>query len=312
MLPSHLNFKVIKRTVSIEHVLNDKGLLASLKRQPGTLVGPCPIHHGDNPRAFVVNLNRNIWRCFTACDSGGDVVELVRRLDHRTYRETAEYLASLAQTFPSMSPLPLAETARQKPFQPFSHRLPLQHETPFLQNKGIHSTTARRFDAGRYLGQGFLKGCIGVRLHDPQGCPLGYAGRRLDPQDVQQRGKWKFPVRLPRNHILYNFHRIRSLGPKSLLLTECPWSVMRLDQISIPAVALLGLHLSPFQQELIAFVPQITLMLDADSAGRNASARLQSQIGYTSNVRIASLPDGLDPDDLSHRELQALLKTLSL
>ena len=311
MLPSHLNFKVLKKRVSIEQVLNDKGLLTSLKRRAGTLVGPCPIHHGDNPRAFVVNLNRNIWHCFTACDSGGDVVEMVRRLDLKTYRETAEYLASLVQSFQLMFTHCLWPIRRGKsPFSPFSHRLFLQHETPFLKKKGIHATTARRFEAGRYLGQGFLKGCIAVRLHDPKGSLLGYAGRRLEPKEALQRGKWKFPVRLPRNHILYNFHRIRSLAPKSLILTECPWGVMRLNQISVPAVALLGLHLSPSQQKLIAFVPQLTLMLDADSAGQNAATRLKSQLDATSKVRIASLPDGLDPDDLSDRELHALLEAL--
>ena len=91
-----LDFRVLKRTVSVERVLADRGLLSSLRMRSGQLVGACPIHLGDNPHAFVVHPVRNLWRCFTRCNAGGDIVELVRRLDNCGYREVAYYLASLA------------------------------------------------------------------------------------------------------------------------------------------------------------------------------------------------------------------------
>lgn len=83
---------------------------------------------------------------------------------------------------------------------------------------------------------------------------------------------------------------------------------MRLDQIQIPAVALLGLHLSTAQQQLLASTPSILLMLDADSAGRTATQRLRQQLAPTSQVRVASLPDGYDPDELTDDELHRCLK----
>ena len=258
MIPSHLDFRRLKRLVSIEQVLADRGLLGSLRRRRESLVGPCPLHHGHNPSAFVVHLSRNLWRCFTACDSGGDVVELVRRLDSASYRNVALYLASLASTGP---PPPTPPPPRQ-PFRPFRYTLHLQPNVGFLQQKGISPSTALRFEAGAYAGRGFLEGCIGVRLHDPDGLPLGYAGRRLDPDQAFQFGKWKFPPRLPRNQLLYNLHRVRHHLPGPLLLTECPWSVMRLDQLHIPAVALLGVHLSLAQRQSLASVTRILLLFD--------------------------------------------------
>ena len=95
MLPHFLTFKYLKRTVSIEAVLNARGLSTHLKKRRDQLFGPCAVHGGDNPHAFVVNLSKNIWHCFTKCNGGGAVVELVRRMDSKTYYEAAQYLASL-------------------------------------------------------------------------------------------------------------------------------------------------------------------------------------------------------------------------
>ncbi len=78
MYPPFIAFSHLKRRVSIEAVLNAEGLATSLKRRGQRLVGPCPVHGGDNPQAFVVDLARDLWYCFTRCQGGGDVVELVR------------------------------------------------------------------------------------------------------------------------------------------------------------------------------------------------------------------------------------------
>ena len=309
MIPPHLDFQILKRRVSIEQVLTDKALLGQLRRRTGRLVGPCPLHRGDNPNAFVVDLQKNLWRCFTGCDAGGDVVEFLRRLDGKTYRQTAEYLARLALELPA-SPPPRPPS---KSFRPFPHRIRLQADVNFLRKKGIQPETARRFEAGLYRNQGFLQGCIGVRLHDPSGSPLGYAGRRLDSQLAARFGKWKFPSLLPRNQLLFNFHRIRSRLPTStLVLTECPWSVMRLHQIDVPAVALLGIHLSGPQEKLLRSASRLVLMFDGDSAGSKAAAKLKPRIASFAEVAIACVPHGSDPDDLSDLELRRSLSTAGL
>lgn len=65
MLPDFLNFRYLKRTVSIESVLHDKDLITHLKKRRDQLFGPCPVHGGDNPRAFVISLFKNLWYCVT-------------------------------------------------------------------------------------------------------------------------------------------------------------------------------------------------------------------------------------------------------
>jgi DNA primase len=310
MIPEHFTFKYLKARVSIAAVLQDKGLITTFRKRADQLVGPCPVHGGDNPSAFVISLSKNIWHCFTQCNAGGDVVNLVRRLDNKTYRQSAAYLASLANT-PKALPL-VHQTHMTKAFRPFTRSLTLNPSTPWLNKKGITSLTAKRFEAGAYNAPGFLNGCIGVRLHDLQGHPIGYAGRRLHPKQVQLYGKWKLPRALPKRALLYNFHRANSYTHKALVIVEGPWAVMRLAQLNIPAVALLGIYLSPIQRDLLRTLQRVILMLDGDCAGRRATTRIKNALEPNTKVHSITLPLNHDPDDLTEDQLSSITKPLSL
>ena len=300
-----LDFRFLKSRVPIEHVLEARGLLKALRPHGDNLIGPCPIHRGDSTTAFVVTRNKNLWHCFTRCRGGGDVVDLVRRLDQIDYRSTAVYLASLAGAAPTH------RSVEAIPFRPFAPRLKLDPAVTFLANKGIRENTARSFEAGLYRGSGFLEGCVAVRLHDPEGQPLGYAGRALEWEAAHSSnsnpvrpGKWRLPARLPKRSIVFNFHRIRDRLQHALVIVEDPWSVMRLAQIGAPAVALLGTALSSEQAALLAPWRHILLMLDGDHAGRTASQEIRSRF-VNAEVAVAELPEGHDPDQLSDHDLRA-------
>lgn len=310
MIPEHFTFKYLKARVSITTVLQDKGLITAFRKRNDQLIGPCPVHGGDNPNAFVISLSKNIWHCFTQCNAGGDVVELVRRLDSKTYPQTAAYLASLANTPKASSPVHL--TRITKAFRPFTKSLVLNAAAPWLNKKGVSPLTAKRFEAGAYDAPGFLNGCIGVRLHDLQGHPIGYAGRRLHPKQVQLYGKWKLPPALPKSQLLYNFHRLSSYTCKGLVIVEGPWAVMRLAQLNIPAVALLGIHLSPTQRDLLQTRQCVNLMLDGDGAGRRATTRVQHALEPITKVHTITLPLDHDPDDLTDDQLSSITKYLFL
>ena len=143
-----------------------------------------------------------------------------------------------------------------------------------------------------------LQGCIGVRLHDADGAPLGYAGRRLQPGD---RGKWVFPPRLPKNQLLYGLHHLQAAA--QLVLVEGPWEVLRLTQLGIPAVALLGTQLSLHQAQLLCPWPHPVVLLDGDAAGHRAARRIARRLGTTPIL----LAGGVDPADLGDHELRSLL-----
>lgn len=305
-----LSFSDLKRLVSIEQLLAARGLLAKLRRQGDSLVGACPLHGGDNPRAFVVSLVKGRWYCFTRCHRGGDVVDLVRALDGIGYAETARYLSTLALLGTSTRERRGSRCEPGRSFTPFSPRLNLDAHAPFLVEKGIRAETAQRFEVGLFSGKGWLERCLAVRLHDPSGIPLGYAGRRLDPAEATERGKWKLPPRFPKSSTLYNHHRTRPVFDRGIAVVECPWSVMRLDQIGVPAVALFGTSLSSFQRHLLAPAQRVLLLLDGDLAGRQAALCLRSTWAPSVEISIADLPDGHDPDDLDDEQLRDICELI--
>lgn len=305
-----LDFRHLKAAVSIERVLVARGLADRMRHQGRRLVGPCPIHGGHGQTSFVVDQERNVWFCFSVCATGGDVVDLVRRLDGVGYRQAAETLAALALLSPPSAPRASgpALDRRDPVFRPFTRRLSLEPSSTFLAEKGIRTETAGLFEAGTWPGPGFLQGCVGVRLHDLDGRALGYAGRRLDAEQARRLGKWKVPPRLPKGHLLYNAHRVRAdLDGSTVALVECPWGVMRLHQLGQPAVALLGVHLSRHQRDALRGAACVLVLLDGDRAGREGAARIRASLdGQGPAVRVVELPEGQDPDDLADEELRAL------
>jgi DNA primase len=301
------DIRTLKRSVTIPAVLHARGLLDGMRRRGRHLVGPCPIHHGDNPTALSVDLESDLWYCFTGCQAGGDVIQLVRRLDGVGFREVLRTLADLANlavpSLPGSYHLP-----SRRDFQPYTRTLRLQPDVPFLRQKGIKPETAAAFEVGFHGGPGWLSGCIGVRLHDPEGRPLGYAGRTMDPVRVEQFGKWKFPQGLPKSSLLYGYHRVRNLLHRGLIVVECPWGVHRLHQLGLPAVALLGVHLSAAQRELLTAANPLVILLDGDDAWRLAALRIKRERARTDTITIvADLPLGMDPDDLTDRALSSLV-----
>ena len=300
-----LQFDTLKKIVPIPAVLDDKGLLVTFKRQGDRLIGPCPLHGGDNPNAFVVSLSKNLWYCFTGCN-GGDIIDLVRRLDGKNFQQTQLYLQALAGK--PLSRLPLPPTPPQS-FKPFVRKLPLDHCTPWLQQKGITPITAARFEVGAYYGKGFLAESIAIRLHDVHGHPIGYLARRLNPATIKSCGKYQFPPHFPKTTTLYNYHRVARPLPDTIVVTECPWGVMRLHQLNIPAVALLGIQLSDSQYRLFEHLKDIVLMLDGDDAGMKATHRIETELKRRgkNNVQSICLPVGRDPDDLTDAELWAVV-----
>lgn len=305
-----LSFRELKRRISIERALADRGLLDGLRDRGGRLSGPCPIHGGDNPAAFHVDRRRNLWRCFTRCQAGGDLIELARRLCDGSWSAAGRWLNRLARRFPDEYPPPGHSNPAPRvnaPFRPFPHRIALDPDCGFLADKGIRPETARRFEAGRYHGAGFLAGCVGIRLHDPEGGPLGYAGRRLAPEAAFARGKWKFPRSFPKSSVLFNHHRARTIISRGLIVVEGPWDVIKLSQAGFPnAVALMGVSASLAQIRIISQAPSILLMMDGDRAGKAAADNIRSLFADHPDTRIVRLPEQKDPADIEEPLLRHL------
>jgi DNA primase len=63
----------------MEQVLDHYGVLDTFKRSGSRLSGPCPIHGGSNPTQFRVEIDKNIWKCFSECKHGGNVLDFIAK-----------------------------------------------------------------------------------------------------------------------------------------------------------------------------------------------------------------------------------------
>jgi CHC2 zinc finger len=119
-----LSYREIARLVPLRSVLDRYGV--ELKGRGNRRRGKCPIHKGDNPDAFVIDLVKDEWFCFSPkCNRGGGVVALVAALEGVPGREAAKRLtdwyslssppkpaAVPAQSSDDAVPTPKPKTAR--------------------------------------------------------------------------------------------------------------------------------------------------------------------------------------------------------
>ncbi|MEN2419059.1 MULTISPECIES: DNA primase [Streptomyces] len=84
--------KAVRDAVPIDAVVSEYLQLRSAGG--GNLKGLCPFHDEKSP-SFHVSPAKGLYHCF-GCQEGGDVVDFIMKLDHLSFAETIERLASQA------------------------------------------------------------------------------------------------------------------------------------------------------------------------------------------------------------------------
>ena len=96
MAGNWVDFKEIKRTITMEMVLGHYGLMGEMKTSSKGLKGACPIHGGSHNNQFHVNTKTNRWNCFGGCDMDvleGHVIGFVAAMENVGLREAALLIA---------------------------------------------------------------------------------------------------------------------------------------------------------------------------------------------------------------------------
>ena len=65
----------------------------NLQRSGSNLRCCCPFHEEKTP-SFFVNVNRNSWHCFGACDEGGDAISFVMKKEGLNFDTAVRKLAN--------------------------------------------------------------------------------------------------------------------------------------------------------------------------------------------------------------------------
>lgn len=330
-----VNFKEVRERVSIETVLLDFYGIKDLTRLNTTLVGPCPVHGGDSPRAFHADLDKNVWHCFSRCKAGGNQLDFVAQKEGISVREAALVLKrrymDAAGTAPARTPAVRSVKSVGKPPSERSHpptpanddeepepdgnapldlKLNLKAWHPHLtEDRKLAQATIEHFGIG-YCSMGILRGMIAIPIHDSEGELVAYAGRRLKPSDMDKYGKYKFPKGFRKDRELYNYHRARTkMVEEGLIVVEGFFSVMKLYEAGFEnVVATMGCEISDAQAELLSISREVIILFDGDEAGRGGARNVAAALERRTCVRVADLPDGLEPEGLTERGLRWLVR----
>jgi DNA primase len=141
-----------------------------------------------------------------------------------------------------------------------------------------------------------MKGRICMPIHDERGVLVAYTGRWASDELPEGVPKYDLPRKFPKRRVLYNLHRVA--GAEHLVLVEGYWSVFRLHVLGVATVSLMGRALSAEQETLLieSGARMLTLMLDGDRPGREATDHLLPRLANRFFVRAVRLPDQTKPD----------------
>ena len=300
-----IDFRAIKEVVTMQSVIEDYGI-EGLRRIGRNLRGRCPIHKGNRMDSFCVSLERNLFNCFS-CQARGDVLAFVAAIERCSIREAATKLQerfsiSSRSARPVQRPTAKAEPKELHPNQPLTFALrDIDIHHAYLSSRGISADTAETFGVGLYAGKGTMTGRIVIPIHNNHGQLVAYAGRSIDAGEP----RYKLPRGFHSSLELFNLHRVTA---QEVVIVEGFFDCMKVWQALFPfVVALMGCNMSLHQQQVIeSRFKRVTLMMDGDDAGRRAADRIASRLAHR-HVRIVSIPDGKQPDELSTSQIGNLL-----
>lgn len=141
-----------------------------------------------------------------------------------------------------------------------------------------------------------------IPIHDPRGRVVAFGGRLLGDGEPKYLNSPESPV-FHKGQQLYNLHAAKNPIRKEevAVVVEGYFGTIRLVLAGIEhVVAPLGTSLTPDQAQLLTrFTKQVIICYDSDGPGLKAAFRAADEcLRAGLRVRVATLPDGQDPDDL--------------
>ena len=203
----------------------------------------CPFHTEKTP-SFIVNSERQSWRCFGACATGGDVFSFVMRMENLEFGGALRLLAQRTgialseQTDGGNDALYRINQAAGRFYRDYLESSPGQRGLRYLEERGVDAETTTRFELGMspdtwsglkshlmalgfeedlaieagLLRRGddgntrdFFKGRLMFAIHDRQGRIAGFGARALDDSMPKYLNTSTTPV-FDKRGILYALH----------------------------------------------------------------------------------------------------------
>ena len=349
------------------------GETVKLKKSGRTFTGFCPFHSNTRTPSFVVWPETGTWKCFGACNTGGDAFTYIMKRDGLEFRDALEVLATRTgvELPQAGAPPEVAEkTDRLREAVAaaahwFNHLLvhnpQAQFARDYVARRGLGNETIAKFQIGyapddwhglqNYLaGKNFtldemveaglivrrddgnifdrFRDRLMIPIHDWKGRPIGFGARALKDGDEPKYLNSPQTDLFDKSKTLYGLHfaksAIRDAG--QAVIVEGYLDAIAAHQAGFAnVVASLGTALTEMQfRQLQKLAKRFVLALDADEAGVNAMLRgldvardsldremqpmfnPRGLVGFEGklqvDIRVLSLPEGKDPDDVIRDE----------
>ena len=112
-------------------------------------------------------------------------------------------------------------------------KLKLDHEHPFLAERGITPEVAEAFGIG-FADRGIMKDRIAIPIHNERGELVAYAGRYAKEDVPDGTLRYRLPKTFFKSLVLYNLHRAKEFEKRHVVIVEGFWSAVRLHRDGIP------------------------------------------------------------------------------
>ncbi len=228
--------EIKKRIDIVEYI----GAVTQLKRAGRNFKGNCPFHNEKTP-SFVVSPDRQIWRCFGACQQGGDVIAFLMKLENITFFEALKELAHQAGvTIQNLDFEDKAWNEKEKIITindaaaRMYHYLLLEHPSgaharEYLEKRGLNKGLIETFQLG-YAPQSWdslSTYLIKKKFNEQDSINSGLVlkGKTGKPYD-RFRGRLMFPIISTRNTILGFSGRLLHDNEKQAKYVNTPETIL--------------------------------------------------------------------------------------
>ena len=288
----------------------------------------CKIHGGNNPTAFVINLETGLWYCHTGSCGGGDVFTLVEHMEGCDFYGAITFLSKFFQV--DIQGLDIKKNIGKrkdylKELQEFIRIMATQKKVP-LERYELNADTRpvrryRDFDERtlkhfnfRYMERGTFqrRDKTTYQLNQRFVIPLYVngimVGVTLRKTRDHQSPKWLHqPVGIRTNELLYNLDDARE--SQHVVITEGIFDVWAFHEIGIVSVATFGAHITKEQrQSLLRLGATLTFAFDGDNTGRDATlkALTKNNLCRIADTRVIQFGEGEDPANIPREKLREL------
>ena len=221
----------IKDRLDIVEVVSQ--YVPDIKRSGRNFAARCPFHQERTP-SFVVFPDRQSWRCFGACATGGDLFTFVMRMENLDFVTALRQLAQRAgisvpeRRAPNASPSPLfaLNDDALRFFQEALASEPGSLAAAYLRQRGVGEAAVRRFGLGYSpsTGDDLLRHLESLGHKREMMAAAGLVSRGdAAPMHDQFHGRLMFPIRDVQGHVVgFGGRSLDDTPPKYLNTPQTP------------------------------------------------------------------------------------------